>query len=183
MGTYQEALVARLRVLQLAEAPAPWRLAGTISIGGFEALGYSSDSRHLLIVSSSGRGVFESGTGERVARDSANAPEVWYNLEALTVEGIGPLSGQLIGVAGIHGGGLPRVSMDGWVVELLSPDWPKSFVTLSPPGSSPWIQEHAQSVVKVAPIGGDDDVKCFGFSWSRQHLVVATSHTVDLFVR
>jgi hypothetical protein len=180
---YQEALSARLKTLQLVAPPVPWHLVASIAIGGFEALGFSSDSRHLLVVSSSGRGVFDSTSGERVARDSSNSTGSWYNLEALTVEGIGPLSGQSIQIAGIHGGGLPLVTLDGWMVDLLSPCWPASFVTLSPPGSSPWIQDQAQSVAKVAPIGGDDVVKCFGFSWSRTHLVVATGHAVDLFLR
>jgi hypothetical protein len=180
---YQEDLRARLRALPLAVAPAPWKLVASVAIGGFEALGFSMDSRYLLVVSSSGRGVFDSEFGEQLARDSSSAMGDWYDLEALTVEGIGPVAGESISVAGIHGGGLPVVSLDGWVADLLSPDWPSSFVTLSPPGSSPWVQDQSQGVAKVAPTGGDDAVKCYGFSWSRRHLAVATSHTIDLFLR
>lgn len=180
---YQEELNARLRELPLAAAPEPWRLVASVAIGGFEALGFSIDSNHLLVVSGSGRGVLDTESGEQLARDSASAAGDWYNLEALTVEGIGPVAGESISVAGIHGGGLPLVTLDGWVADLLSPDWPSSFVTLSPPGSSPWVQAQSQGVAKVAPTGGDDAVKCYGFSWSRRHLVVATSHTVDLFLR
>lgn len=183
MSAYQESLRERFRILRLSMAPAPWRFVASVSVGGFEALGFSMDSSHFLVVSSSGRGVFASETGERIEREPLNASGDWYDLNTLTVEGIGPLSGRSIAVAGIHGGGLPRVSLDGWVIDLLSPDWPESFVTLSPPGSSPWIQEQSQGIVKIAPTEGDDDVKCFGFSWCRRHLVVATSHTVDLFVR
>jgi hypothetical protein len=155
----------------------------SIAVGGFEALGFSPDSRHLLVVSSSGRGVFDSASGERVARDSSKATGDWYNLEVLTVEGIGPLSDQSVQVAGIHGRGLPLMTLDGWVADLLSPCWPASFVTLSPPGSTPWVEEQARGVAKVAPTGGDEEVKCFGFSSSRRHLVVATGHTLDLFLR
>lgn len=180
---YQEELNARLQALPLAAAPAPWRLVASVAIGGFEALGFSIDSRCLLVVCSSGRGVFDSESGEQLARDPSSATEDWYNLEALTVEGIGPVAGQSISVAGIHGGGLPLITFDGWVADLLAPDWPSSFVTLSPPGSSPWVQDQSQGVAKVAPTGGDDAVKCYGFSWSRRHLVVATSHCVDLFLR
>ena len=183
MAKYQEELRARLRALPLTAAPAPWRLVASVAIGGFEALGFSTDSRYLLVVSSSGRGVFDSECGEKLARDSSSATGDWYNLDGLTVEGIGPLAGQSISVAGIHGGGLPLVTLDGWVAELLSPDWPSSFVVLSPAGSTPWVQDQSYGVAKVAPSGGDDAVKCYGFSWSRRHLVVATSHTVDLFLR
>lgn len=183
MSGYQQDMNARFRALELATAPVPWRLVASVAIGGFEALGFSVDSRYLLIVSSSGRGVFESGSGEELERDSSSTTVDWYSLEALTVEGIGPVAGQAISVAGIHGGGLPLVTLDGWVADLLSPDWPSSFVTLSPPGSSPWTQYQSDGVAKVAPTGGDDAVKCYGFSWSRRHFIVATSHTVDLFVR
>jgi len=182
-NAHQETLRARLRSLSLAAPPAPWRLVASVAIGGFEALGFSSDSRYLLIVSSSGRGVFDSETGQELARASSSAPGDWYNLEELTVAGIGPLSGQSIRIAGIHGGGLPLITLDGWVADLLSPDWPSSFVTLSPPGSSPWVEDQDKGVARVAPTGGDDAVKCWGFSWSRRHLVVATGHTVDLFRR
>lgn len=183
MTGHQEALNARLRALPLAAPPTPWRLVASVAIGGFEALGFSLDSRYLLVVSSSGRGVFDSETGELVARELPSTRPDWYKLEELTVEGIGPLSEQFISVAGIHGGGLPMVTLDGWVTDLLSPNWPSSFVTLSPPGSSPWIQDQIQGVAKVAPTEGDDAIKCFGFSWSRRHLVVATSRSVDLVVR
>ncbi len=183
MISYQEALISSLRSLQLGSPPAPWRRVASLAIGGFEALGFSEDSVYFLVVSSSGRGVFESETGKCIAREPSNSTGAWYDLEALTVEGIGPLSGKFVSVAGIHGGGLPLVSLDGWVVDLLSPDWPNSFVTLSPPDSTPWTQEQIRGVTKVAPIGGDDDIKCFGFSDSRRHLIVATSHTVDLFSR
>lgn len=180
---FQEKLNARLRELPLVGAPPPWRLVASVAIGGFEALGFSIDSEYLLVVSSSGRGVFKSESGEQLARDSSDATKVWYNLESLMVDGIGPVAGQSIGVAGIHGGGLPLVTLDGWVADLLSPDWPSSFVTLSPPGSSPWNLDQTQDVAKVAPSGGDDRVKCYGFSWSREHLVVATSYNIDLFHR
>lgn len=158
-------------------------MTASISVGGFEALGFSADSKFLLVVSSSGRGVFDSMTGERLSRDASNPAGDWYDLQALTVEGIGPLNGQSIIVSGIHGGGLPTVTLDGWVADLACPDWPLGFVTLSPPSSDPWVEEGSEKVAKVAPAGGDDSIKCYGFSWSRVHLVVATSHTIELFTR
>lgn len=180
---YQESLNSRLRALTLTQAPDPWRLVASIAVGGFEALGFSTDSRYLLLVTSSGRGVFNAESGQRLERERSSGEGEWYDLETLEVKGIGPVAGQSIRVAGIHGGGLPRVTLDGWVADLLSPGWPSSFVTLSPPGSSPWFPDQAEKVAKVAPTSGDEAVKCYGFSWSRRHLVVATSHTIDLFAR
>ena len=183
MSKYQDDLIARLKALPLTDPPAPWRLVASIAVGGFEALGFSIDSKYLLIVSSSGRGLFDSTSGKLLARDSSISTGDWYDLETLTADAIGPIADQLITVAGIHGGGLPFVTLDGWVADLLSPEWPSGFVTLSPPGSNPWVSTRSRDVAKIAPIGGEDAVKCYGFSWSRQHLVVATSYSVDLFLR
>lgn len=183
MSPYQQNLNERLRSLILSPPPAPWRLLTSIAVGGFEALGFSEDSRYLLVVSSSGRGVFDCETGTLVARERSNQVRDWYDLERLTVVGIGPLSNGKMSVAGIHGGGLPVMTLDGWVADLLAPDWPNSFVTLSPPGSSPSVPGKERGVMKVAPVGGDDTIECFGFSWSRKHLIVAMSHTIDFFIR
>lgn len=183
MNQYQMQLNERLIKLKLVSPPEPWRLVRSIAIGGFEALGFSVDSRYLLVVSSSGRGVFDAESGNRVMKEPPSTAGEWYKLSNLTVEGIGPLAGAVIPVAGIHGGGLPLITLDGWSVDQIAPDWPNGFVTLSPAGKSPFILGKDQGVTKIAPIGGDDVIQCAGFSWSRRHLVVATSHTIDLFAR
>jgi hypothetical protein len=62
-------------------------------IGGLVAMGFDATGKYLLTVSHSGRGLFLSGTWERVARDFALAyPE---NGKAI---GIGPIAGQIIHV-------------------------------------------------------------------------------------
>jgi hypothetical protein len=183
LSAYQQALNQRLRSLRLGVAPLPWKLVASIAIGGFESLAFSENGRFLLVVSSSGRDVFDAGNGALVASEHADSSPDWYDLAHLTVKGIGPLAGQSLRVAGIHGGGLPVLTLDGWAADLLSPDWPDSFVTLSLPGSSPFDEKQGKGVVKVAPTGGDDSVTCFGFSSTGRYLVAATSHTIDLFMR
>jgi hypothetical protein len=62
-------------------------------VGGLVAMGFDSTGKFLLTVSHSGRGVFATGTWERVARDS----ELVYPVEG-KVRGIGPIEGQVIDV-------------------------------------------------------------------------------------
>ncbi len=63
-------------------------------VGGLVALAFARSERYLLVVTHSGRGVFDLDTGERIARDSA----VLYP-EHGAIVGIGPLSGELVPVA------------------------------------------------------------------------------------
>jgi hypothetical protein len=60
-----------------------------------------------------GRGVFDCNSGERVARDKDGD---WDDLDEtrLMSIGIGPLSEIRIRLAGLHGGGLPTTTDDGW---------------------------------------------------------------------
>jgi len=59
-----------------------------VLVGGLVAMGFDSTGRYLLVVSHSGRGVFEVSDWRRVARDAA----VVYPHEG-RIEGIGPLAG------------------------------------------------------------------------------------------
>ena len=54
-------------------------------------MGFDASGKYLLTVSHSGRGVFSSGSWQRVARDSAVA----YPEEGKAV-GIGPIAGEVI---------------------------------------------------------------------------------------
>lgn len=59
-----------------------------LHVGGLVAAGFDPTGKYLLTVSHAGRGVFEVGTWQRVARDAALAyPENGH------VVGIGPISG------------------------------------------------------------------------------------------
>jgi hypothetical protein len=93
-------------------------------VGGLTEVGFGDDSDLLLIVSSQGRGVVDCRTGERVARDRADPDDSWYDERRLLAEGIGPLEGKTIRLAGLHGGGLLNCGQQGWSVEALALDWP-----------------------------------------------------------
>ena len=62
-------------------------------VGGLVAMGFDETGAYLLTVTHSGRGVFDTRTWERVARDKQFA----YPEEQMA-EGIGPLDGQRIPV-------------------------------------------------------------------------------------
>jgi hypothetical protein len=65
----------------------------TLFVGGLVAMGFDPSGRFLLTVSHSGRGVFETDSWKRVARDT----KVIYPDKG-QIEGIGPLAGMSIPV-------------------------------------------------------------------------------------
>ena len=68
-----------------------------LHVGGLVAVGVDRTGRYLLTVSHSGRGVFDTRTWRRIARDSALA----YPVDGHAI-GIGPLAGQTIPVREIN---------------------------------------------------------------------------------
>ena len=64
-----------------------------LHVGGLVAVGFDPTARYLLTVSHSGRGVFDTVSWNRVARDVSIAYP-----ENGVVEGIGPIAGQRIKV-------------------------------------------------------------------------------------
>ncbi|MGC4006886.1 MAG: hypothetical protein QM811_28685 [Pirellulales bacterium] len=72
----------------------------TLHVGGVIAIGFDSSGRYAIVVSHSGRGVYDTQTWLRVARDNQLA----YPDDGIA-EGIGPLSGQQIKVIEEYYGG------------------------------------------------------------------------------
>lgn len=73
------------------------RMGRHLHIGGVVAVGFDAGGSYLLVISHSGRGVFSTGTWERVARDI----ELAYPVGGAGI-GIGPIAGQAIPVAEIN---------------------------------------------------------------------------------
>src|SRR5262245_9637675 len=122
-------LVAELRK-PISQPPAPWKKATGFAIGGLTEIGYAPGSDLLLVVSGQGRGVFDCISGERIARDYDDSPD-FIDETKLLASGIGPLSGQWIRVGGLHGGGLPNSTKDGWGLNALPLPWPHYHVFLT----------------------------------------------------
>ena len=182
-GTIPQHLKERFRYLDdlvPAPLPAPWRALPSIAVGGLWHVGFAPDSDLLLVLSSSGRGVIDCLTGEKVARDDADYYAVSPKLEA---EGIGPLEGQYVRLAGIHGGGLSHVTKDGWLIELHPLSWPEEEFFLCPPRQTmlwnPPGEKPALSKIRPFPTS----LVAYGFSPTGVSLVIATSSDLIIYSR
>jgi len=86
-----------------------WSRLFVLPVGGLTELGVSGDEELILVVSHQGRGVYQSDTGTRLARDrsepSYDSP--WLNEADRLAEGIGPLQGMWVPVVGLWGSTLP----------------------------------------------------------------------------
>ena len=180
LNDYQRALNSYLRGIPISGPPTPWLHLTTIPIGGLVAIGFAEDEEHLLVISQSGRGVFELPAGARVARD-AERTAGWYDHGALIAQGIGPMDGESVTVAGIHGGGLRLLSPDGWSLERVAPDWPNELVFLSPPGSSAFEQRAGNRTFNLGPTEGGEPIVVFGFSRTGRYFVIGSSSAIELF--
>jgi len=121
MNEHLASLLHQLRVLPIQPPPSPWKRVASYAVGGLTEIGFANQSDLVLVVSSNGRGVFDCTSGERLARDDDTA-DWWYDPVQLQAAGIGPLDGQFIRLAGLHGGGLPLSTRDGWSLWLVAPD-------------------------------------------------------------
>jgi hypothetical protein len=149
-------------------------------VGGLTDVGFGLHSDLLFVVSSQGRGVFDCLTGAKVSRDAFvptdDEPD-WFSTSELSAEGIGPLAGQVIRTAGLHGGGLPLLTRDGWSAERLALDWPDETLLLC----QPW--KHGYKPGEFVKVGVDSVVRAWGFSPTGRSLVLATSSDVTIWSR
>ena len=131
MYEHLEPFKKKLLSLQIEKPPSPWQHKTTILIGGLCSVGFDRDTENLLILSHQGRGVVDCSTGEKTARDK----EDYYENKYLEAEGIGCLSGKIIRMAGLDGGGLPTSTEDGWCLELVTINFLEEMILLVEPGS------------------------------------------------
>ena len=177
-----DAARARLRTRPLVAPPAPWGVTGGASVGGLTEIGYGPDSDLLLVVSSNGRGVFDVLTGERVTRD--DSPD-WDGLDqtAMRCPGIGPLDGVTVPLAGLHGGGLPRGSGDGWLLTVEAIDWPNHHAFLEDGHrGGPYVSPHEGGGLLIWQ-DSPCEYRAGGFSPTGRSFALASSCEVTLFAR
>ena len=74
-----------------------WTLHKRLIVGGTTSVGIDPDSRYVLVVSHSGRGLFKLSDGRRVARDNEVFGPWYYGAQS---EGFGPLHGVKIPIFG-----------------------------------------------------------------------------------
>ncbi len=176
---YQDELRRSLRAMPMVDPPSPWQLRTKYAVGGLTEIGYAPSSDLLLVVSSQGRGVFDCITGQRVARDR---DDIWDDLNEtlLTSRGIGPLANLTIRLAGLHGGGLPMTTNDGWLLEVIPYDWPSHGLFITSP-SKPG-QHGRENSFKIADDAATE-FRAAGFSDTGQSFVFATSSDLNIYMR
>lgn len=162
--------------------PALWQRSGCLPIGGLIGVGFAEDRDLLLVLSVDGRGVIDCATGSKVARDRSpdcSGDAGWHHESRLKAVGIGPLADVTVRVAGLHGGGLPTCTEDGWRVESFVFDPCDPDLVLVPPGATFW----APNAPLTRLAAGAGELRAFGFSYTGKSLVIATSADVTIFYR
>ncbi len=156
----------------------PWVKVGAWAIGGMRAIGYSDCSRYILVETSDGRGLFDCETGDKYLRDRTEYVDQELKL---LCEGFGPLMGQSVRMAGLHGGGLPTFTPDGWQIEVIS-SWPKNEILLLEPGS--WL--HGAKYGKphnFQKIWTGFEIRGCGFSFDGRTLCIGESSDLVIYSR
>ncbi len=179
MDERQRELDRHFRGLREGDPPPPWRRTFRGPVGGFEMLGFAADSELLLVVSSSGRGVFDCETGQTVARDYDPDLLQWADESRLTAEGIGPLHGQDIRMTGIPGGGLPTGTADGWSLHVIPFDWTECLALLCPAWKDPFDLTGLQ---QCSAVHRGWHLTAFGFSYTGRTLVITEGSGVLMSV-
>lgn len=184
-----DSLCARFRAAAVGPPPPPWHrpaaAPGGLAVGGLLGVGFATHPDTggdlLMVASHQGRGLFDAATGDRLARD--RDPD-YGDLAGpdLSCPGLGILTGSQVRLAGLFGGGLHRVTADGWTLDVVRPDWPAERVILSDPFGDPHGQPDRGGWQVI-----HDEIACelraVGFSPTGATLVIASSCDITIFTR
>ncbi|MGY5124924.1 hypothetical protein [Streptomyces nigrescens] len=190
ISDYQQQLRERFLSAPECPPPAPWRpvLSRRNPIGGLLGIGFAvaPGTGHDLVmaVSGGGHGLFDTLTGEKIARDRDPDP---YDstpdaVPDLSCPGLGPIAGTRVRIAGLFGGGLHTTTHDGWSLEVVSPEWPHHRVLLSRDGGMPHSGPHGERWWHIFD-SNYSELRTAGFSPSGRTLAVATSSDLSLWAR
>ena len=78
---HKKQLINHLNRIATAPSPLGWELVTMVVVGELTEVGFSKKENCLLMISSSGRGLFDCLTGQRIGRD-VEADGEWLNLAA-----------------------------------------------------------------------------------------------------
>ena len=92
------------------------------------------------------------------------------------------MSNKIVRMSGLFGGGLPVSTEDGWSLESVTLNWPEQMIILLPPNSFLYgsLSRHKDDMTKVAE---DSCVMAYGFSFTGQAFIVATTSEINIFNR
>ncbi|WP_435281356.1 hypothetical protein [Streptomyces koelreuteriae] len=190
ISEYQQQLRDRFLSVSETSPPPPWHpvLDRRLPIGGLLGIGFGTapgaDHDLVMVVSSDGHGLFDTVTGEKLARDRDPDPDdsTPDAVPDLACPGLGPLAGTRVRIAGLFGGGLHTTTLDGWSVEVVSPAWPHHRVLLSKDGGMPHSGPHGERWWHIFD-SDYSELRTVGFSPSGRTLAVATSSDLTLWTR
>lgn len=170
----------RHRILDspIEDPPQSWALNKTFMVGGLIGVGFGANDRYLLVISHDGRGIIDCETLEKVGRDPDSSYE-WLDESSLNAEGIGPLEGEIVPVAGLAGGSLSDQTSDGWIAQHIEfPGHEEHLIIEAPNGSTSDIDP---DVRRLRP--PTTEVRAFGFSPAGRTLVLGTSSDLTIYRR
>jgi len=176
---HQEKLRGILERMPMSDAPEPWSVAGSFAVGGLTDIGFVPNSDDLLVISSQGRGLFDTLSGEKLSRDD---DEFFDNPDStgLSAPGIGRANDVTVPLAGLHGGGLSRCTKDGWMIDVIHLPWPRHVLFLSS-NYKPCYDESGNSW-KICH-DGVCEYRMAGFSPSGRAFVFASSCELVIYGR
>ncbi|MEZ6196754.1 MAG: hypothetical protein R3F20_13680 [Planctomycetota bacterium] len=145
--------------MEQVEPPAPWELSLSVTIGGLMAVGFATGTTRFLVLSLQGRGLFDGLTGERLSCDE-NLSDEDYDPFRLIGRGIGPIRGEEVRMSGVYGGGLTRVTSDGWWVESCGLEWPEQTIILARPSSTGEEYFRLRSEIEIVALGFSECGRC-----------------------
>lgn len=179
MFNQKNRLSGLLKNIPKSSTPSGWELCVEIAVGGLTEIGFSRQHNNLLLaVSSSGRGVIDCCSGEKIARDYEEYGD-WYDPFNLSCLGIGPILEEIITISGLCGGGMPTVNHYGETLTRVAPEWPIEELIWCPLGKDPLIEQFQAGCIKIA----SDYFRCAGFSWNGEFIVAATSSDITIWKR
>ncbi|MGW2013641.1 hypothetical protein [Streptomyces sp. NPDC001927] len=187
LSPYQKDLRERVLAAPRVDPPTPWRsvFQPYAAVGGLLGIGFGVDPRSghdlVMVVSSTGHGLFDAVSGEKIARDRDPEDDIPEGPD-LSCPGLGPLTRQRVHIAGLYGGGLHTTAHGGWSVDAVAPAWPHHRVLLSAEGGAPWRGLHGETWWHVFDATWSE-FRAVGFSPSGRTLAVATSSDLSLWTR
>lgn len=190
ISEYQQQLREKIMSAPETPPPNPWRtvLDRRTPIGGLLGIGFAvppdTGCDLIMVVSVDGHGLFDTTTGEKIARDRDPDPDdsTPDAVPDLTCPGLGPVAGTRVSIAGLFGGGLHTTTLDGWSLEVVSPEWPHHRVLLSTDGGMPHGGPHGDHWWHIFD-SNYSEFRAAGFSPSGRTLAIATSSDLTLWTR
>lgn len=152
--------------------PVPWVRGQVHAVGGLFQVGFASGRDLLLVHSSQGRGLFDTISGRRIARDDEE-PMDGFDPVRLLADGFDAIDGKTLRMAGLFGGGLPWTTSDGYRLDEDIAGWPQRRIMLHAPDRSRML----------VATDGACELRAFGFSETGRSFVVATSCELMSFSR